>query len=322
MPIFDEHKIRVERHLNFDIPIDNREEFTNVYHITHIPAAKHIFEADKISARLVYDSSKLNSERITVIWLSPNSWGQGSLYGNIRFTFDFNTLIANKHYYAVEVMGEYNPDACRILISDKEYEDSELLTSYEPRNKYDGPWHFDEETQKHYYLKGVTIEFMFEEGISISNSTKIDCVSHHNEYCNITRQGNCNYLGSTAELSEVKLTSHLIANDIVLPNLKWYIEAQLGGFGLLHTVNILNKTLSIFNGNVLFNGPLLSTDTGSIELGKSILELIAKENIESAKTLSSIFVSYEALTSVLKSLYSSYFNVDTGRLDIEVLLDL
>jgi hypothetical protein len=77
-----------------------------------------IVESGLIRKGLVFDESKLNKERILVTWFSPNYWGPGYRYGNVRFDVDFESMVSGKHYYWVESIA-YGIAACRILVTDQ-----------------------------------------------------------------------------------------------------------------------------------------------------------------------------------------------------------
>lgn len=83
-----------------------------VSHVSHVEAALKIVGEKKIRQGLVFDESMLNTERILVTWVSPNSWVNGFRYGNVRFTYDFVDLIKGKKFYWVEAMTAYSPTAC------------------------------------------------------------------------------------------------------------------------------------------------------------------------------------------------------------------
>lgn len=65
------------------------QSFSNISHVSHINNALNIIEDGVIKSGLVFDKSLLNTERILVVWLSPNDWGGagGFRYGNVRFNF-------------------------------------------------------------------------------------------------------------------------------------------------------------------------------------------------------------------------------------------
>jgi hypothetical protein len=64
-------------------------------------------------------------------------------YGNVSFSLDWRTLIAGKRFYWVEVMPYPKIPACRILITEKNYDGDPDMTPYDPRTG-DGPWWYDE----------------------------------------------------------------------------------------------------------------------------------------------------------------------------------
>ena len=105
----------------------SRRRFSQVTHTCHMRTALTIFADRQIKADLVYDSSRLNTERIRVVWMSPNSWYHGSRYGNVALAFDWNSLVEAKRFYWVEV-AEYNTPACRIIITDQNRDGNDKLT--------------------------------------------------------------------------------------------------------------------------------------------------------------------------------------------------
>ena len=88
-----------------------------VHHVTHTGASLRIIEDRKIARGLIYDECSLNDSRTMVVWLSPNRWVNGSRYGNVEFTYDFNSLVEQCKIYWVEVQRRYSPPACRFLIT-------------------------------------------------------------------------------------------------------------------------------------------------------------------------------------------------------------
>src|SRR5690348_7334233 len=70
------------------------QQLETVFHVAHVPDACRILEDRKIKAGLIGDESRLKETRTTVAWLSANSWSNGSIYGNVQFTFSWNELIA------------------------------------------------------------------------------------------------------------------------------------------------------------------------------------------------------------------------------------
>lgn len=120
--------------------------FDFVNHVSHVESSKEILKRQSLVAGLVFDESKLNSERILVNWLSPNHWYNGFRYGNICFKIPFNKSVLDYNFYWVESIA-YGVEACRILITKNDYD---FLEKYDP-NIPNGPWWYDKEKDKHYY---------------------------------------------------------------------------------------------------------------------------------------------------------------------------
>lgn len=89
-----------------------------ISHVSHMSHALRIFQDGIINSRLVSDKSRLNNDRVLVVWLSPNDWeGNGGFrYGNVRFKFDWKKIAAGMNYYWIESM-TYGIKAPRILLS-------------------------------------------------------------------------------------------------------------------------------------------------------------------------------------------------------------
>jgi hypothetical protein len=87
--------------------------FEAVYHIAHLESAFRIFEDGRIQSSLVWDESRLRDTRTCVSWVSSNLWANGSIYGNIRFDFEWNQLVAGCKFYWVEAIDSYSPPAYR-----------------------------------------------------------------------------------------------------------------------------------------------------------------------------------------------------------------
>src|SRR5260370_3909888 len=95
-----------------------------VYHISHIDPAFRIFEDGRIRSSLVWDESKLRNTRTCVSWASSNLCLNGSIYGNIRFDFDWGNLVSWRHFYWREAQTRYNQPPDRILFLATDYPDS------------------------------------------------------------------------------------------------------------------------------------------------------------------------------------------------------
>jgi hypothetical protein len=153
-----------------------------VYHVVHVPKARRILEDGHLRGGLIYDESRLRKSRICVTWLSANTWGPGSIYGNVQFAFPWNKQIRKRHCYWVEVMTGYRPHAYRILLTDRNLSASKYVREYDPTSskgplrERDGEW---------YWNNRFTSEFMIESDISLNECTGFDFISHHSTICRL-----------------------------------------------------------------------------------------------------------------------------------------
>jgi hypothetical protein len=157
-------------------------ELDTVRHIVHVPDARRIIEDQKIKAGLVYDESRLKKSRISVTWVSANTWAYGSIYGTVEFQFAWNTLIEDNKVYWVEAMTQYNPTAYRFLLTSRESKEfgTGIVESYDP-TKDDGP--LRKSGDKWYWNGEFTSEFMIDDDLLLRKATGFDFISHHGRFC-------------------------------------------------------------------------------------------------------------------------------------------
>jgi hypothetical protein len=135
-----------------------------VRHVVHVPEARRILEDGVLRAGLVYDESRLNRSRTCVTWLSANTWGPGSIYGNVEFCFAWEDVIRDRNVYWVETMTAYSPSAYRLLITDRDLDGSRHVTPYDPSSDR-GP--LRERDGKWYWNPNYTSEFMVDTDLRL-----------------------------------------------------------------------------------------------------------------------------------------------------------
>jgi hypothetical protein len=189
------------------------QELSTVSHVAHVGTAMRIVEDHVIRAGLIQDKSKLNTSRILVSWLSPNDWGGagGFRYGNVRFKYDWRSLVQGKNCYWVESIA-YGVAACRILLTENSHAS---LTPYDP-TRGDGPWYLDVSTGTHYWNGRYCLELMLEENLPLANVSEIDFVDHHPHGCCID-PSSCPDRGKGSSESGAEFMGKLIAHGTALP---------------------------------------------------------------------------------------------------------
>lgn len=165
-----------------------------VSHVAHVRRAASIIQDGEIRAGLVYDASKLNKDRTLVCWVSPNHWTAGFRYGNVQFTFRWAELVGDKNLYWVEVMREYSPVACRILVTKRDFPASSGLIRYDP-GACKGPLRKNKKGE-YFWNSNICLEFMIEDDLGLDSLRDIDLVKHHDDYCS-ERSGYCQHKGKS-----------------------------------------------------------------------------------------------------------------------------
>jgi len=179
-------------------------QFSEVSHTAHVAVALNMVREGIIRSRLVYDQSVLQTERVPVVWLSPNRWKLGSRYGSVEFWFDWSTTVQGKVPYWVEAITTYNPAAPRILLTNRNV-GALPVQPYDPAPR-DGPWATI--GADHHRNGTFTLEFMHEEDLSMNQVQRIDFVYHSDQYCSVHRD-------APADCPEFKIDRHEARNRFI-----------------------------------------------------------------------------------------------------------
>jgi hypothetical protein len=158
----------------------------------------------------VWDESKLRNTRTCVSWVSPNYWVNGSIYGNIRFDFDWKELIEGKRFYWVEAMKRYSPPAYRILVSDRDHTG---LRVYDPKLG-NGPVFYDSQADTWYRNGDFTGEFLIDRDLWLPECHGAGLVDHHPSMCKRARS-HCSHLAKPAAEAGAELLARLVGHNIL-----------------------------------------------------------------------------------------------------------
>jgi hypothetical protein len=181
-----------------------------VHHVVHVPTARRILEDGRLRAGLIHDESRLNKSRTCVTWVSANTWGPGSIYGNVQFSFAWLDLIRDRHFYWVEAMTEYSPPAYRILVTDRELGHSQYLTPYDPSTNK-GPLREREGTW--YWNSDYTSEFMIDSDLRLQRCTAFDFIGRNADKCRLNGSNCPDRAASTYRIGG-RVLAFLLGNDL------------------------------------------------------------------------------------------------------------
>ncbi len=311
-------KQKVPEWEEFEVNFGNREGLNSVSHVGHLDIVERIISDNQIKSRLVYDESKLNTSRITVVWLSPNDWtGAGGFrYGNIRFTFNWQEIIENKNYYWVETI-RYGIPACRILITDVDR--SNILPSYDPYRD-NGPWQIDPLTGEHIWNSMCCLEIMLEENLRLEDCQKVDFVDHHSRLCS-ELPNDCGTKGLSRYIAGGRFIANIVGNNLSINSLHLTITEN----GLIKPC--MDLRLAYFNlHNQLYKlspsswGHVTRRHMVADPLIKSILSDLSKNpDNDDILRLASLFNSKDDLMNCTKKVIGQSFGLtdpdDLIRLD-------
>jgi hypothetical protein len=183
--------------------------FDLVAHIAHTKGARRILEDGFLRAGLVNDGSKLDTSRTCVTFFSANTWGEGYIYGNVAWRYDWETLVRGKNVYWVEDNTNYHYPIYRFLISGLKSAAFPGLTPYDPEvdegplRNIEGKWFYNADR--------VVSEFLIDGDLELDQCKEFDFVQHHAKYC---RSSGCVEKGMTAALAEAQTIAYVLGNEI------------------------------------------------------------------------------------------------------------
>ncbi len=285
------------------------QPFHMVGHTSHVDSAMGIVRNGSIKPVRVYDKSKLNNSRILVVWLSPNTWGDGYRYGGVKFDFDFRTLVEGMNFYWVETI-RYEIPACRILITDQDRSDK--LAEYDPTIG-DGPWWFDEESYTDYYNGKCCLEFMFEREIPLSDVDNVRFVDHHKKFCSVPRdnQGPCKEKGMDAGRLGAMFLSKACASNTSLAEIHdKFLDAGLYSGGMAAAIRCMLEKILIHNN---FSGPLKETSKLAVPVGRATMNAYIVGRQDEAMKLAGKFRSLEAFMKTTAIILADCLDIEDYR---------
>ena len=252
-------------------------ELDVVRHVAHIPHARRIVEDGRIKAGLVYDESKLNTTRLSVAWVSANTWAWGSLYGTVEFQFSWADLIERfPRIYWVEEMPDYRPPAYRFLLSDSK-QPSSLMERYDPERD-EGPlrtW-----GGKWYWNCEYTSEFMITEDLPLRRSTGLAFVQHSRDYCRLDGSGSS--IDASNRHRRRRWTHARVRSRPRTPYARSTLQQERT---IQSTCPVLRRSEPLANGGDHFGGTL-KRDGSCDTIVRGALALYGMDQVEQARSCS------------------------------------
>jgi hypothetical protein len=304
-----------EPSINLSWPNSDCMPLESVGHVAHVRDALRIVEDAKLYANLVSDESRPNTQRIRVVWLLPNDWSNagGFRYGNVRFSFDWKPLVANKRAYWVESIA-YKTEACRILITDTNYDKD--LQPYNPRRER-GPWWVSPDGV-HYWNNNCCLEVMYEGDLILDQTTDVDLVNHHHRMCSIDYR-TCPDMGRDKTDAATEFIGTLVSKNqrLFLPGFVTKTgRTPQPAFALLQAYSELYSRCGRLKPQGW--GPLRACDPYAPAVARALLRsLAAKELVLDAEPLASIFQNIEEARLAIGDLIADAVGLAGGEVFIQ-----
>lgn len=273
-------------------------------HVTHVENALEIVRRGEITAGLVYDESALRDSRTTVVWLSPNDWGNagGSRYGNVEFVLDWKSLLVGRNAYRIEVQ-DYSPRAFRILLAREDL--SETYPVYDASTD-PGPWRSDPANNTHFWNGQICLEIMLAESIPLEQVREVRFCKHHAQRCCIA-PGACPDAGLLPAEGGGLFLAGMISRGID-PEYLPIIRSQTQGngsltWGWLHVLSCVNDPALVFSGNVT------RQSAGALALAAAFLTTVYTRSIEDLVAIAAFFSTREELMEACATRIETYFGL-------------
>lgn len=272
-----------------------------VRHVVHVPLARRIIEDGKLKAGLVEDESILRRRRLAVTWVSANRWGNGSIYGNVEFSFPWRTIVSDRRFYWVEVMNKYNPSAYRILLTNSDRDLSKWgLQAYNPSSdkgplrERDGIW---------YWNGNYTSELMIDGDIDLEDCSDLQFIDHNRELCR-THKSSCPDRTADWKRTGARIITFLISNNLkcldhILKRQALAVEGSMFDFGI-------NGILRLLRDKASFGGPLRKRQSRNA-IVRGALALFGSDQFKSARELVSLLQSEKVFDDALVELVKEHF---------------
>ena len=285
----------------------------SLFHILHVPDAEEVVRKQKIKAKPVYDQSVLNTTRVHVVWLSPNDWSDGSIYGNVRLSFDWEDLITGRSIFWAEVITTYRRPAPRFFISDKsvgQLNVNGLIQSYDP-TKDDGP--LKKVGSDWFWNNDVTLEIMLDADIDLSICKKLEIVKHHASICR-GKGTECNYKGDVVSKPGAEFLAYIIGSEVSVVNDAWTPDIGLSSryhsdlqYAVMGLQSRLTKNINMWNGPI-------NNSSDSRSIIKAACLQVSMNNDREAVSLISLLESEDIFKSALTKTLRRHFGIPTIKL--------
>lgn len=269
-------------------------------HTAHLSAARRIAEDEQILSQLIYDGT-LKSTRMKGLFLSPNHWSMGYIYGSIQLSVPVEKILLNgRKIYWIEVIDTYSIPVFRFLAS----RSCSLPTGAKLYNPQIEKGPIRQIDGFLYRPKNYIIEIIVDEDLPLASFHTMSFVSHHPDYC-IRKQKDCREKGSYQKAWGA-LMGFLLGNGLTAMNPLLCVNGGLTSDAMTALSFLLDN---MTRGNTAFGGPVLDYGHADYLLKSAMLDLFEPEARRRGRALVSMLKTEELFNKTFESIVSNHFGV-------------
>ena len=275
----------------------------NIHNVTHLHNAINIAREAQISPKLIYDTYRLKDARIPAVYLSPVTY-PSYIFGNVRFSFNWNNFLEGKRIYWVEQITGYDRPLCRFLVTT--IDRSVLFEAYDPDIDL-GPWM--RRNGINYYNNKIYLEILSEEAIQIETCIDLETTTHYRTTCIL--ENNKKFKCADKDLDDGKAAARLVAGLCVkkLSAFKGlYTKIENGScFPESNLLKAWNNILSYSSSEP--TGTITESDTVAVSLVLAFLYFFYSGDRDNRIRIQSLFASKKDFWNTCKSVIESHYGI-------------
>ncbi len=277
-------------------------------HVTHVESALEVFRDGRIRPKLVLDGSRLDTERVEVVFTSPYDWAHpwGCMFGNVLFEFDWAKITKGKNFYWLGSK-KYTNQRPRILITANEYPE---YKRYRP-GKRNGPWWRSETTERDYWNGYYCVEFLVEGSIPLHQIAQMKFVKGHLTMCLL--KSSCTDKGHDRQTAAARLLAGACHRGLLPATRRlWVMKVNEPRQSLRYAWDQL-RTL-IFGAKQKWRGPLKATADNAKAQAWAVMGAYSHRNDEFRRMLLRQFIGPKNAIRACASLIEDGLQLAKGTL--------
>lgn len=251
--------------------------FRVIHHVTHATSALRILEDGLITPSTSRELGVGGHSDRAVTWLAPNDYKDGSRYGTVRFSFDFEKLTKRRKIYWVLGADNRQTKKCVLLITDQDVGDLPVRRYYPRKSKgplrlVDGTW---------MWRPDVSLKIIVDHEIPLTEAVGFDFIEHHHGMCSLGSHSACEETGKEPYKASARVLAGMVSHRLRLPA-ELLVDKTLPAGWLQWAKFYIEKALGPQDDKL--SGPITRRDDVDVVLGAALTQLAAGLSEQAAQT--------------------------------------